>query len=516
MGTNINNALKTIAKGSVIAFGGAAIGHLLNFLFKMFAARHFGPEDYGWFTLGLAVVVIGANISGLGMNQSIARFIPFFKERNEQGKLAYTIFFARKLVILASLLVGLVIVICSPFLSQILHGDKEFALFLMFFSLVIPLEVMFGYSIGILRGMKDMKMMVFFNNILLWVLRLAFLGIVVMLQLGIQWLIVAYLVSYILGICFLWPYIGKNMDFSKECQNISSRSQNKVVRKELVSYSLPLIFSTVTAMFRKRFDVLLVGMFLSASQVGIYNAALPIAALMTVFLFGINRIAMPVASELYGAAGEEEMAYVYKSIAKWSLMVTLPIFFVLFFYPKYIVSCVFGDAYIEAAGALRILSVGFFINAISGSFGEFLQSFNKTMPIFIISITGTFFNLILMVILIPILGVLGAALALTSSLVWMCFLGNCFLYYHKKLLPFSKGYFKTVILGVIIFTLGYCVQIAVMDNVSSSYILSAAILMPILLAYAAILYFFAADEFDRQIARRARNKCLNLIQRVVA
>lgn len=502
----IQISINTIVKGSVITLGGTAVGHLLNFLFKMISARHFGPEDYGWFSLGLAVLVIGANISGLGMNQSVARFIPFFKEKDERNKLSYTITFGAKLSLLASIILGLAILIASPWLSETLNGNEDFTLFLMLFALVVPFEVIFDYSLGILRGMKDMRMMALCNNVILWVVRLVFLILIVFIDLDIKWMILPYLVSYGVGLTVSWVYILKREPIAWVERSFNPSFNVSTLRKELIVFSLPLVFSTITAMFRKRFDIILVGFFLTASQVGLYNAALPIAMLMTVFLFAVNRIAMPVASELFGGGSEKEMEYIYKSIAKWSLMITLPMFLILFFYPTQIISLLFGKEYIAAANVLRILAAGFFVKAISGSFGEFLQSFSKTLPIFIISVTGTIMNLILMAILIPKFGIEGAAFAFTSSLLWMCLLGNACLYHYKKILPFSWEYLKTIVLGTVIFNGGYFFQIMLMDTVADNYIFAGGIVVLSFLIYLSVLYLFATNEFDRQIILRIKEK----------
>jgi O-antigen/teichoic acid export membrane protein len=228
--------------------------------------------------------------------------------------------------------------------------------------------------------------------------------------------------------------------------------------------------------------------------------------LMTVFLFAVNRIAMPVASELFGSGSEKEMEYVYKSIAKWSLMVALPMFFILFFYPQNIISFFFGKEYLEAANVLRILAVGFFVNSISGSFGEFFQSYGKTLPIFIISVTGTILNLTLMAILIPKFGIEGAAFALASSLLWMCLLGNICMYYYKRILPFSREYLKAIVLGTVIFTGGYLLQSMLVKTVADNYILTGGIVVMSLLIYLPALYIFALNEFDRQVLLRIRRR----------
>jgi len=492
----IELSLKTIFKGMFIVLFGNIIGYLLNLIFKVIVARNFGPEDYGWFSLALAIVIISANISGIGMNQGVARFTSFFKQRNELDKVSYLIYFGIKFSLIISLIIGLVIFMSSPWISKLLHGDSSFVNFLRLFALVIPFEIIFDYSLGILRGMKDMKMMALSNNVILWIVRLVFLGLIVIVGLDIQWMILPYFSSYLISLTLIWIYIRRKTLIPKSIFRSSFSNEYTTLRKEFISYSIPLALSTITKMFRKRFDVLLVGFFLTASQVGLYNVALSLAMLMTVFLFAINRIAMPVASSLFGEGLEVEISYIYK-------------FSIMFFFSEKIVYILYGGHYLGAVNALRILSLGFFINSISGSFGEFLQSFGKTKPIFFISATGTLINIVLMVLLIPVLGIKGAALSLTLSLVYMCVLGNLCMYKYKKLLPFSKQYFYTLFLGAALFTGAFLITFIIPVN-KVNLIFIGVITVSTILIYVSILYFFSTNQIDRKIMLALRKRFFSL------
>ena len=509
----VTNSLKAIFKGGVITLFGTAAGYLLNFVFKVIAARHFGPEQYGRFSLALAVVVIASSISGMGMFQSVARFIPFFRKRNEPEKIFYTVNFGVKLSLITSLIIGCLLLVNSGWISKQLNGERDFKTFIMFFVLVVPFEVIFDFSLGVLRGMKDMKMMALFNNIILWVVRLLLLGLIIMTGWDVKCMVLPYLASYLVASSLSWTYIIKRHSIPGRAL-YSSGSSDPSLRKELLTFSLPLVFSTITTMFRKRFDVILVGFFLTATQAGLYYAALPLAMLMTIFLFSINRIAMPIASGLFGEESEKEMAYVYKAIARWSLMVTLPLFFVLFLYPERLISIFFGKEFLEASNALRILSVGFFFNAISGSFGDYLQSYNRTKSILVISVIGTSLNLALMVALIPKFGIEGAAIALAGSLAYMCLLGVLYMHHYKKVLPFSKEYFLTLVIGTFIYAGSYFVfYLFPLEPSMTGHLVFAGVIATMSVIYFAILFFGATDDFDRRILSSIRKRSGQLLQR---
>lgn len=105
------------------------------------------------------------------------------------------------------------------------------------------------------------------------------------------------------------------------------------------------------------------------------------------------------------------------------------------------------NRYLSAAMPLRILAVEFFFDALTGSFGEVLQSFGHTRAVMWISVTGTCSNLLMMIILVPSFGVVGASLSMTMSLVVMATMGLLILKFKKQIVPFSRDYFNLVLLS---------------------------------------------------------------------
>ena len=499
----IDSAFKTIIKGSMIVLSGFILGRGLDFIFKVILARHFGPNDYGLLSMALAVLVITSNIAVLGFNQGIARFVPLFKAKKEYGKLKGMIKFGTMITGAVAIILALIVFSMAPAISRALSDDSSLVGLIRLCSVVIPFLVFFNFSLGILRGLKDMRAFVISDEIVKWLVRILLLIFIIMLGVGIKGVPFIYLISILTSLTIVWVFVKRNGIFSR-----LQRGQNNVsVSRELFLFSLPLSLSTITTMFRKRFDLVLIGLFLPASQVGFYNAAVPVAMLITMFLFGFNRIILPVATELLGKNKEEEMAIVYKTVARWTLLITFPVFFIIFLFPDIVIRFFFGHEYIPASIALRIISVGVLVNAVSGSFGEYLQSYGETKKVFWISFTGTLMNIVLMVILIPKFGIEGAAVALTSSLIWMCLLGMIFIYRYRSLSPFSKNYFKTMTIGILIFPNMLWLFSTFFVSRTLLRLLSVFVLCSC--AYLAALYFLRAfSEEDKRLLLVFKNRFL--------
>jgi len=497
----IVNLLETIIKGSTIIFVGISLGHGLNFIFKVILARYFGPKEYGLLSIAIALLMVISNIAILGLNQGIARFVSFLNAKKEYKKLNIMVKFGGIVASLAGLLFAFTMVLFAPSISQYLSDDPDLTKLIFLFSFVTPFLVLLIYLLGILRGLKDMKAIVVCEYIVTWLIRVFFAILIVLLGLSIKSVPMVYFISVLVVLTLAWAYIKKK----KALPMFLKTKSNASVFRELLVFSFPLALSTITTVFWKRFDILLIGFFLSDSQVGFYNAALPIAMLITIFLFGINRITLPVASELFSQNKEHELVLIYKTTARWSLMITIPLFFIIFLFPDVIVNIFFGAKYVQASNALRILAVGAFINSASGSFGEYLQSYGKTKQIFLISLSGAIINFLLMILLIPKYGIEGAATATSISLIFMGLLGSFLLYMHKSILPFSKEYSRTIIIGSFTF-LNMLWFHPILVNLPNKFYILAIFLLSSCIYFVVLYYSKAINDLDKHLLLLIKNR----------
>ena len=81
----IESSLETIAKGAGIVFIGAVITKLLGFFYRIIIAR-IGVEQYGLFSLGLAIYGIIAAISSLGLYLGVLRYVSYYKGKDDEAK----------------------------------------------------------------------------------------------------------------------------------------------------------------------------------------------------------------------------------------------------------------------------------------------------------------------------------------------------------------------------------------------------------------------------------------------
>lgn len=87
--------------------------------------------------------------------------------------------------------------------------------------------------------------------------------------------------------------------YHKRYTSLFSRGKAISVRRELLTFSAPLVISAVMGDVLADIDIFRLGYFTTSSDIGVYNVVYPLATLLTAVLTSFGFIFMPVISELH-------------------------------------------------------------------------------------------------------------------------------------------------------------------------------------------------------------------------
>jgi len=445
----MQSTLNKLFKGSSITFGGVILGTAGQFVVRALIGRELGAEGYGILTLGLATLYFLSVFSTMAMDIGVARFIPFYFARNKFSKIAATLKVARKIVVIISTIIAIVLFLSSNYIALHLFAEPEVASILKIFALILPFFGVQLVQLGGLRGFKRMDYLTYTDQIARQTGLIIVALLTLLLSLSAFWVSVGYALVFLIvfGLTFYFLNGLLNRHIGK---GNSDSGNEKTIVKNIFSFSWPLVASQQFAESRKRLDPILLGFLGSAQMVGIFNAALPISRIMQVILTSLNKIFLPSATELYAEGEMDELKKIYQLTSKWVFFLTLPLYLFLLIHAKEIIQIVFGQEYLSAEIPLMILSTGFFLNTISGSFGEMLIAIGRPKVNMLASALALAINVIANFIFIPIYGVSGAAIAAAFSLFSIILVGGGTLYYLLGIQPFTYGHLKGLLASILL------------------------------------------------------------------
>jgi O-antigen/teichoic acid export membrane protein len=437
------DSLKKVVKGAGIFFIGTVLSRFITYFTRVFIARYYGPTDYGLFSLGLAVIGFAGAFSVLGLPTGITRYISYYKSKDQETHVKGILVFSLFATGLVSCIVGGVIFIVSPPLAVIIFHNPEFTDVLRVFAISIPFSTMFSVLTSSFEGFQDIRYRVYTERIILNILKLVFIVFLGVLGYGVLGIAFAYTLATVFTFLIAFYFLETKI-FS-----LRSKIQSIYIKKEMLFFSLPLMLAGFMSTIMTRIDTVLLGYFRSAGEVGIYNAAVPTAQILGIVTSSIAVLFLPVITELYARDQKESLEVVYKTVTKWAFYLNLPVFLIIVFFSRRVMNLMFGSEYIAGYLALSILATGFFMGTVSFAPHYLLTMSKNTRIIFIISLVATLINVVLNFTLIPIYGVLGAAVATAMTYLVNSSLLLTYTWHNMRISPFSSALVKSIPAGLV-------------------------------------------------------------------
>lgn len=215
---------------------------------------------------------------------------------------------------------------------------------------------------------------------------------------------------YALALLVLPPVIYHLITFRKNISEFNVKES-----KNILSLSLPFFILAASSQIMNWTDSIMLNQFIDKTSVGLYSGILKISALVTLSLSLMNAFVAPRVRAAYKEGGQS-LESLIKPYNRLGFGLSFASFILIAVLGPFIFE-IMNVGYTEYLYySLLIMSLGYLINSAVGSVGLILQLtgyaslFNKIMG------TAVIFNVIANAVLIPLYGIMGAALASTISM----------------------------------------------------------------------------------------------------
>jgi O-antigen/teichoic acid export membrane protein len=299
---------------------------------------------------------------------------------------------------------------------------------------ILPFSLLTLYG-ELLRGLKRIRDSTLVQGVSIPLLNLPLLAILGG-TLGTPGAAIAYAVS-----CILTLMIGVLL-WRRATPQLAGRDRVFNTRL-LITTSLPLFGVALMNLVMGTTDTIFLGIWTDSTSVGVYNVCLRLAALNTYALAAVNTIIAPMFAAIYAQGDYLTLDHLARHSSMLIVLLALPLSALYILFPAPILG-LFGSEFSMGASALAILTVGQFINVASGSVGYLLIMTGHEMLVRNNTAFSLALNIVLQILLIPKLGLLGAAISTATSLAVMN--GIAVVLAYRKLsivtLPFPRRLFQ--------------------------------------------------------------------------
>ena len=392
------------------------IGLATGFLLSVILGRFLGAAPFGLFTMTLTIYTIASLIGGIGIPAAIVKYVAEYKEDKEKlnifvscGIINSTIFGA---------IIGSVLFALSSVLAGIFNMP-ELTDLIKIVAFALPFLVVNNTLLGLLNGLREMKSYSL-RAVIRSILLLGFTILLVGIGLGIKGAVLALLLSEV-GTLVLLIFISRNF-FRFVIQDYVKTT------RELVKFGSQLFLASAIYMVNTRADMLLVGYFLLDKDVGIYAIAVAFASVFQMIPGAISTVTYPMMSEYNNNGMHQATELLINKTMKYVLIASSIVGILIIFSAHDIIFWLLGPEFLPAVMPLTIL---IFIMLFFGSLaatGSAFSAAGRPDIAFKLNLMRLVPNIALDILLIPRLGITGAAIATAVSMFIGGILGIHFRY----------------------------------------------------------------------------------------
>ena len=390
-----------------LRFGGLMSGYLLTLII----ANLFGADGLGDYVLSITVLRLFNLLSKLGLDTTSIKFIASFASQNKWTSIFK---FRNKVVfilIISSIFFSFLLYTLSQPIADLINAQVKYIKLNSFFILPMSFFMLHYQS---LRGLKRIAEFSFFYRMSQSLFTVVSVLIIYYFIQDNEVPIYAYLVSLLL--VSVLAFLSFRYNLNKKSYGKESAEMQILKYSQILKISIPLMFAQSVQFIMAWTDKLMLGSMTTTVDVGVYHTAFKLSMFAAVALMSVNSIASPKFAEMFAKKDFLGLKKVVHQSTKMIFWSSFPLVIVFFMFPDFLLG-LFGEEFKVGVTAFIFLSCGRLISSFSGSVGNILQMTGNQNIYAIILMIGAILNVVLNLILIPLYGINGAAIASMSSLI---------------------------------------------------------------------------------------------------
>ena len=385
--------VRKIAKNTSFLLISQIISYIFTFFITMYAARYFGANIFGIWSIALSITGILGIFADLGMSTLMIREVS--RDLSLADKYISNAIFIK--IILSILTFGLIIIITN------LIGYPEIVKNVIY---IVTVSVIIGSFAGILGAIfqvNEKMEYISLSTILSSVITLLGTAIMIFYNLGIVFFAFINILST--GLISVYILIKYAQNFPLPQLKIDFSFWKPILKE-----SWPFGVTALSGMLYNYIDSIMLSVTQGAEVVGWYSAAYRLMLILLFIPNAVNMAIFPVMSRFY-TSSEDSLKLMNEKYFKYMIILGVPIGVGTTILADKIILMIFGSGYIQSIIALQILIWTIILTFAGAPFVQLLQSINKQFIITKISVISAIINIILNLVLIPSFSYIGASFA---------------------------------------------------------------------------------------------------------
>lgn len=399
---------REIVRGASVALLLKLLAGALTFGLGLVVARTLGAHGAGLYFLASSVVVIAGVVGRLGLDLSLLRFTAAGAAVEDWPRVEGAYRRGLRVCLVGSALTSVAVLWGAPWLAVDVLDEPALTVVLRWMALAVVPLALYNIHAQLLRGLDRIAWF-------LWVVgvvhpAVTIVGVILLASaLGVRGAAISYLCGAIVAAAlgkWLW----------KRATPMLSDVTGDVSTRTLLDTSIPLFWVALMNQAVVHAPLIVLGLWVGAEEVGIFGVATRTAALTSFVLSAVNAVVAPRFGALHERGQREQLSRTVRFATTLMTAVALPLLVVMLVFPGWIMG-IFGSEFVDGGPVLAVLAIGQFFNVALGSVTYVLIMCGEERITRDIAVLSAVVIVGLNVLLDPYLGVMGAAIATSVTLI---------------------------------------------------------------------------------------------------
>jgi stage V sporulation protein B len=453
---NPSSPLRKFATGSYFLVLDNLVNFVIGAVFWLVLAKMVDPVSIGQSMVVVAFATTIIGFFGYGIQLTLEKYISEYNARNMPHTSRRLLKSAIKMSLIMSGCAALVVTLISPQLATTAYHDESISRLLVLIILTyFPSQTVIAVLVGAFVGAHMAKYAVL-GDFIFQISRIALVAVMAMGNIGAFGILVSFSISSALALAISYfyslPRALPKLDSKDEANEANEGIRHLIKFSGLNYFAVGL--RTATAQ---------IGVLVLATQnfewAAFYGLAALISKVVGASSFSVSGALLPAASEQLIKGDKVELSKMIDTAIRLSIFISGFSFTILVLEPSYFLNLI-SYAYIGGASALRILVIMSMNYAVSAIFTSLLNASNRMVDVAKIEIVSSVIVIVLTFILIPTIGLEGAALAMLIGSVCTLILSLVAIKREQKLSISVTNLLKPIVPIAVALTVGYILIIA--------------------------------------------------------
>lgn len=399
---------QTMARGGALNLVGALVQQGALFAVLAVLAVALGAADLGRYSLLYGMLSLLSLLGLAGFRAGLTRFVAIHLADGDAARLRGTVRLGMGVTVIGSLLLAGGLALAAPAVADF-YRDPAIVDGVRIIALTLPGTTITDAALSATQGWRSQVEYTLIGRFLDPLTVLGLTGLVVVLGLGLDAALWAVAGGAWLAAVLALVALARRMRTVPAARPV-------VEARAIFSFSMVSWVSALAATGLIWSGTLILGRLTDPASVGVFTVGTRLVSLAVFVMAPITNSFTPHMAHLAHTGRKDEAARTYGSATRWILAASLPAFVVLVTFAGPLLF-IFGKEFTVGAEVTIVLALGQLVAAAAGPCGVVLNMSGRVGLSMVDNVGVLVVNVALTLLLVPWLGIVGAALAWSVSLV---------------------------------------------------------------------------------------------------